>query len=250
MMERPVEIVVLPTAAEACLRAARIVAEVVAARPAAVIGWPAGRTPGPVYAELLRRHREEGLSLARVRAFNLDEYVGLGPDHPASFRRALDEELYRPVGLPAANARSPDGRASDPAAAARAYEAEIAAVGGFDLVLLGLGGNGHVAFNEPGSPIDAPTRVVALSAATRAANHAAFAPEEVPREAITIGIATILGARRVVLLATGAAKSGAVAQSINGPITADVPASALRTHAEATAILDEAAASRLTGARG
>ena len=244
------EIVVLSSPEEACLKAARIVAETVTARPAAVLGLPAGRTPGPVYAELGRLHREAGLSFARARAFNLDEYVGLGPDHPASFRRALVEALYLPVGLPADNARSPDGRAPDPAAAARAYEAEIAAAGGFELCLLGIGGNAHVAFNEPGSAFDSVTRVVTLSAATRAANRAAFDPDEVPRQAITIGIATILGARRVVLLATGPAKAAAVAQVIEGPIGADVPASALRLHRAATVILDGAAASRLTAARG
>ena len=244
------EIVVLPSPEEACVHAARIVAETVTARPAAVLGLPAGRTPGPVYGELARLHREAGLSFARARAFNLDEYVGLAPDHPASFRRALDEALYRPVGLPAESARSPDGRAPDPAAAARAYEAEIAAAGGFDLVLLGLGGNAHVAFNEPGSAFDSPTRVVTLDAATRAANRATFAPDEVPRQAITIGIGTILAARRVVLLATGAAKAAAVARALDGPIGVEVPASALRQHAAATAILDGAAASRLTPGRG
>jgi glucosamine-6-phosphate deaminase len=245
-----VEIVILPSPEEACLHAARIVAGVVAARPAAVLGLPAGRTPGPVYAELARLHRDEGLSFAGVRAFNLDEYVGLGPDHPASFRRALDEALYRPVGLPAGNARSPDGRAADPEAAARAYEAAIAAAGDFDLVLLGIGGNAHVAFNEPGSPFDSPTRVVALSAATRAANRAAFDPAEVPTRAITIGLATILQARRVALLATGLAKSAAVEQAIEGPIDVAVPASALRAHDAFAVILDAAAASRLTAAGG
>jgi glucosamine-6-phosphate deaminase len=245
-----VQIVVLPSIEEAGLRAAGIVAALVGAKPEAVLGLPAGNTPGPVYVELARLHREAGLSFARVRAFTLDEYVGLGPDHPASFRRALDDAFYRRVGVPADRVRSPDARAADPAAAARAYEAEIAAAGGFDLVLLGIGGNGHVAFNEPGSPFDSRTRVVTLSEATRAANRAAFDPEPVPREAITIGLATILAARELVLLATGPSKAAAVAQMIEGPVTTQLPASALQTHAHAIAILDEAAASRLTATRG
>jgi glucosamine-6-phosphate deaminase len=241
-----VKVVVLPSSEEAGLEAARIVAALVRAKPEAVLGLPAGNTPRPVYAELARLHRAEGLSFARVRAFNLDEYVGLGPEHLASFRRALDDGFYRLVDLPAAQAHAPDGRAADTAAAAAGYEAEIAGAGGFDLVLLGIGGNGHVAFNEPGSPFDARTRVVTLSEATRAANRAAFDPAPVPREAVTIGIATILAARRVVLLATGSTKSAAVAQAIEGPITAQLPASALQAHGDATVILDGAAASRLT----
>jgi glucosamine-6-phosphate deaminase len=245
-----VKVVVLPSAEEAGLEAARIVAALVRSKPEAVLGLPAGNTPRTVYAELARLHRAEGLSFAGVRAFNLDEYVGLGPEHPASFRRALDDGFYRLVDLPAEQAHAPDGRALDPAAAAVAYEAEIAGAGGVDLVLLGIGGNGHVAFNEPGSPFDTRTRVVALSDATRAANRPAFDPAPVPREAITIGIATILAARRVVLLATGPTKSAAVAQAIEGPITPELPASALQAHGDATFILDGAAASRLTRMHG
>ena len=194
-------LIVLPSPEEVCASAARIVAEVLAAKPDAVLGLPAGNTPRPVYAELARLRRAGGLSFARAQTFNLDEYLGLPPDHPASFRRSMEEAFFRNVDLPPARAHAPDGQAADPAAAAARYEAAIAAAGGFDLVLLGIGANGHIAFNEPGSPFDSRTRVVTLNEETRAANRAAFGAEEVPRRAITIGIGTILASRRCVLLA-------------------------------------------------
>jgi len=248
MSKRPgnvVDVIILPTPEAACGRAAEIVAALVAARPDAVLALPAGNTPRPVYAELARRHRDERLSFARATVFALDEYAGVGPEHRASFARFLDEELYRHVDLPPDRAHAPEATAADLDAACAGYERAIAAAGGLDLCLLGIGGNGHVAFNEPGSPFDSRTRVVDLADDTRAAAAAAFGGGPAPARALTIGIATILSARRCVLLAYGAPKAAVVARAIDGPATPALPASALQLHADATFIFDTAAASRL-----
>ncbi len=235
----------MPAAEAACLRAARIVARLLRAKPEAALALPTGSTPRGIYAELVRQHRAEGLSFARATAFNLDEYVGIPPDHPGSFRRALREALYRHVDLPEGHAHAPDGQAPDLPAACAAYEAAIAAAGGLDLALLGLGTDGHIAFNEPTSSLGSRTRLKTLAEETRAANQPAFGAEPVPRHALTMGIATILEARRCLLVAFGAAKAAAVARLVEGPLTALVPASALQLHPHATVIVDEAAAEGL-----
>jgi glucosamine-6-phosphate deaminase len=240
-----VEVVILPTAEAVCARGAEIVARLVAGKPDVVLGLPTGATPRPLYAELVRRHRAEGLSFARATTFNLDEYVGVAPTHPGSFRRYMDEVFFRHVDLPAACAHVPDGLAADVPASCAAYEAAIAAAGGLDLVLLGLGEDGHVAFNEPTSSLASRTRIKTLSAASRAANQAAFGADPVPSHVVTMGLATILGAGRCVLLATGARKAPALAAMVEGPVTSMVPASALQLHANVTVLCDEAAASRL-----
>jgi glucosamine-6-phosphate deaminase len=240
-----VEVIVVATAGAACLRAARIVARLVRGKPDAVLALPTGSTPRSIYAELVRQHQVEGLSFARSSAFNLDEYVGIPADHPGSFRRALREALYRHVDLPPERAHAPDGEAADLLAACARYETAIAAAGGLDLALLGLGTDGHIAFNEPTSSFGSRTRLKTLADETRAANQAAFGPDPVPRHAITVGIATILEARRCLLVAFGAAKATAVANMVEGPLSAMVPASALQLHPHATVIVDEAAAEGL-----
>jgi glucosamine-6-phosphate deaminase len=198
-----------------------------------------------VYAELVRRHRDEGLSFARVTTFNLDEYVGVGPDHPGSFRRYMDETFFRHVDVAPARAHVPDGLAADIPASCAAYEAAIAAAGGLDLVLLGLGEDGHIAFNEPTSSLASRTRIKTLSTASRAANQASFGADPVPGHVITMGVATILSARRIVLLAHGARKARAFAAMVEGPVTSVLPASALQLHASVTVVCDEAAAAGL-----
>jgi glucosamine-6-phosphate deaminase len=243
-----VEVVILPTAEAVCATGAALVARLVARKPDAVLGLPTGATPRPLYAELVRRHGAEGLSFARATTFNLDEYVGVAPTHPGSFRRYMDEVFFRHVDLPAARAHVPDGLAVDVPASCAAYEAAIAAAGGLDLVLLGLGEDGHVAFNEPTSSLASRTRIKTLSAASRAANQAAFGADPVPSHVITMGLATILGARRCVLLATGVRKAPALAAMVEGPVASMVPASALQLHANVTVLCDEAAASRLVNA--
>jgi glucosamine-6-phosphate isomerase len=238
-------VVILPTPEAACLQAADLVAAALVAKPDVVLALPAGNTPRPVYAELARRHREQGLSFARAAAFTLDEYAGIAGDHAASFRRALHDELYQHVDLPASRARGLDGQAADLDAECAGYERAIAAAGGIDLALLGIGGNGHIAFNEPGSPFDSVTRVVDLAAPTRSVAAGAFAGAPVPARALTMGIATISSGRRCVLLAYGAAKAEIVARAIQQPPSPALPASALQLHADATFILDAAAASKL-----
>jgi glucosamine-6-phosphate deaminase len=244
-----VKIAIFSTAEAAAAHVADLVTAVLGERPDAVLGLPAGNTPRPLYAELARRRRIGDVSFARARAFNLDEYLGIGADHPASFRREMHASFYAHVDLPRAHAHDPDVRAADLAAACARYEADIAAAGGLDLVLLGVGGNGHIAFNEPGSTFDSRTRVVTLTDASRRAAAPAFGTQPVPTQAITMGIGTILSARRCVLMAFGAGKADIVARLVDGPITSDVPASALREHADALVVLDGAAASRLTPAR-
>jgi glucosamine-6-phosphate deaminase len=239
------EVIVLASPDQVCLLAARNVGRLVRGKPDAVLGLPTGNTPRATYAELGRLHREEGLSFARATAFGLDEYVGIAPDHPGAFRRTLLKTLYRQIDLPLGRIHSPDGQAADLPAACARYEAEIAASGGLDLVLLGLGTDGHIAFNEPTSSFGSRTRIKTLADETRAANQAAFGGDPVPRHAITVGIATILEARRCLLLAFGSAKAAAVAQMVEGPLTALVPASALQLHPHATIVVDEAAATGL-----
>jgi glucosamine-6-phosphate deaminase len=224
---------------------ARVVAGLVARKPDAVLALPTGRTPLPLYAELVRLHRERQLSFARATTFNLDEFVGLPPDHPASFRRYMEQALFDHVDLSPERIHVPDGRAADIPASCAAYEAAIAAAGGLDLALLGLGADGHIAFNEPTSSLGSRTRLKTISEATRAANQPAFGAEPVPNHVITIGIATILSARRCVLLATGEQKAAALAKTVEGPLTALVPSSALQLHPHAMVLCDEAAASAL-----
>ena len=238
-------VTVLPTPEAACARAADLVEQMVRTKPDAVLALPAGNTPRPVYAELVRRHREQGLSFARATAFTLDEYAEIAADHHASFRRYLSETFYRHVDLPRAAAHAPDATAADLDTECARYEGAIAASGGIDLCLLGVGGNGHIAFNEPGSPFDSRTRIVTLADDSRIAVAAAFGGEPVPARALTIGIATILAARRCVLLAYGGSKADVIAGAVEGPATPLLPASALQLHPDATIILDAAAASRL-----
>jgi glucosamine-6-phosphate deaminase len=240
-----VEVVILPSADAVAAAGAEAVARLVAAKPGAVLGLPTGSTPRPVYAELVRRHRDEGLSFARATTFNLDEYLGVPPTHPGSFRHYMETTFFRHVDLPPSRAHVPDGLAADVPAACAAYEAAIAAAGGLDLVLLGLGEDGHIAFNEPTSSFASRTRIKTLSAASRAANQAAFGTDPIPDHVITMGIATILSARRVVLLAHGSRKAAAFAAMVEGPVTSMVPASALQLHASATVVCDEAAATGL-----
>jgi glucosamine-6-phosphate deaminase len=240
-----VEVIIVPNADAACLRAARIVGRLLRAKPDAALALPTGSTPAAIYAELVRQHRDEGLSFGRATAFNLDEYVGLPPDHPGSFRRAMHEALYRHVDLPPGRAHAPDGHAADLAAACAGYEAAIAAAGGLDLALLGLGTDGHIAFNEPTSSFGSRTRLKTLTDETRTANQNGFGADPVPHHALTVGIATILSARRCLLVAFGMAKAAAVAKMVEGPLAALVPASALQLHPHATVIVDEAAAEGL-----
>lgn len=222
------------------------IAALVAHRRDAVLGLATGSSPLPVYADLARRVGAGDLSLASVRAFLLDEYVGLPAGHPASYRAVITRELVDRVDLSPDSIHAPDVHASDIVAACEAYEAAIVAAGGVDLQLLGIGSDGHIGFNEPGSSLSSRSRIKTLTARTRRDNARFFAtPDEVPRHVLTQGIGTILDARHLVLVAFGAEKATAVAAAVEGPVTAMVPASALQLHRHVTVVVDEAAASDL-----
>lgn len=211
-----------------------------------VLGLPTGHTPIRLYRELTRRVRAGLLDLSRAVTFNLDEYVGLGPEHPASFRAFMEAHLLGLVPIGQAHALRGDAPAEELAATCEAYEAAIARAGGLDLVVLGLGRNGHIGFNEPGSPRDSRTRRVALSPSTRAANAGDFPPgEPVPEAALTMGIGTILEARRVRVLAFGAHKARIVRRLLDSSPGPELPASWLHDHPDATLSVDHAAASEL-----
>jgi glucosamine-6-phosphate deaminase len=240
------EVIILPSAAALARTAAGLVARAVRANPAAVLGLPTGETPKPIYAELVRLHREEGLDLARVTTFNLDEYVGIDETHPASYRRYMQEHLFGHVNLRADRTHVPDGRARDVESACAAYEAAIHAAGGIDLQILGVGADGHIGFNEPSSSLGSRTRMKTLLAETLAALRARLPPGvEPPRHVLTMGIGTILEARRCLVVATGRRKATAVARMVEGPLTALVPASALQLHPRTTVLVDEEGAERL-----
>lgn len=220
----------------------RIVEAEIRRKPTLVLGLATGRTPLGLY----RRMVEARLPLKRARFFNLDEFIGLGPGDGGSFHRHLHDHLLGPLGVPARNVFLLRGDVKDPEKASAAYEKVIEAAGGVDLQILGIGRNGHIGFNEPGSSLGSRTRPKTLEDSTRSDAAAAFGGlDRVPRFSITMGIGTILEARRVLLLASGPEKAAIVARSIEGPVTAEVPGSALQFHPRATAVLDEAAASRL-----
>jgi glucosamine-6-phosphate deaminase len=201
----------------------------------------------PVYDELARRCAAGAMSFAHVQAFLLDEYAGLPPGHAASYRTVIERIFAARVDLPSGAVHAPDGAAEDVPGACRAYEAAIAAAGGIDLQLLGVGADGHIAFNEPGSSLASRTRLKTLTEQTRADNARFFdSLAAVPRHVLTQGIGTILDARHLVLVAWGRSKAAPVARVVEGPVTAMVPGSALQLHPHVTAVLDEAAASGLT----
>ena len=211
-----------------------------------VLGLATGSSPVPAYTELIRRHREEQLSFAHARSFLLDEYVGLPDEHEQSYHRFIREHFIDHIDLPESAVQSPRGTAEDPAAEALAYDERLREAGGVDLQILGIGSNGHIAFNEPGSSLGSRTRVVTLTRSTIADNSRYFdSPEEVPRHALSQGLGTILEARRIVLTATGENKAAAVAQLVEGGISARWPATVLQLHQDVTVVVDEAAASGL-----
>jgi glucosamine-6-phosphate deaminase len=244
-----VEILIRPSAAHVARLVARLVADRVRAKPELVLGCATGRTMESVYDELVAEHGAGRVDLRHVRTFNLDEYVGLAPDDPGSYHHYMRERLFDRVGLPLERTRLPNGVAPDLAAEARAYERAIVEAGGIDLQLLGLGVTGHIGFNEPLSALMSRTREKALTPTTRAQNAEMFGgdPAAVPSRALTMGVGTILEAREVLLVATGAAKAAILARATEGPITARISATALQLHPNCKVVVDEAAASALEG---
>lgn len=212
----------------------------------AVLGLATGSSPVPAYAELIRRHRDEGLSFAGSRAFLLDEYVGLPSGHEQSYHRFIRENFTEHIDIDDAAVLCPDGAATDPIAEAASYDRRIAESGGVDLQILGIGSNGHIAFNEPGSSLNSRTRVVGLTRSTIQDNSRYFdSPSDVPVRALSQGLGTILEARRIVLTATGAGKAAAIAQLVEGAISSRWPATVLQLHPDVVVVVDEAAGSEL-----
>jgi glucosamine-6-phosphate deaminase len=244
-----VEILIRPTAEQVAQLAARLVSERVRAKPDLVLGLATGRTMERLYRRLVALHQGGDVDLSGVRCFSLDEYVGLGAEDPNSYHHSLRERFFDPIGLPMSQVRLPNGAATDLPAEAAAYEAAIRAAGGIDLQLLGIGVSGHIGFNEPLSALMSRTREKALTPTTRAQNAEMFGgdPAAVPSRALTMGVGTILDAREVVLLATGASKAGILALATEGPITAAISATALQLHARCKVVVDEAAAAQLQG---
>lgn len=227
---------------------ARDIATCVTAHPDLVLGLPTGRTPMPLYRRLALLYRRGDVDFARATTFNLDEFVGVAPDDPHSYRAFMEREFFGRVNFDPRRIHFLDGTARDVEGECRAYERAIARAGGIDLVLLGLGRNGHIGFNEPADGLIATTHRVRLTPATRRSNAALFADRHhVPREALSMGMATILRAKRIVMLATGAAKADAVRKLVSGRITPRLPASFLQLHSCAEVWVDEAAAAGLTG---
>ena len=241
-------VVILKTAEEVSLRAAEIIANEVRRQPSTVLGLATGSTPLATYKRLIDCHRSGELSFAKVTTFNLDEYVQLPPEHPQSYRTFMHNELFQHLDIDPQRCHIPDGmaREQDYAALGSKYEQSIAAAGGIDLQLLGIGTDGHIAFNEPGSSLASRTRLKALTEQTRRDNSRFFASlDDVPKLAVTMGVGTILEARRILLLATGASKADAVRAFIEGAVTSQNTASALQLHPSVTVVLDESAANWL-----
>ncbi|MFP5022911.1 glucosamine-6-phosphate deaminase [Pseudonocardia phyllosphaerae] len=243
------DVLVLP-GPDACGRAvADAVTAVVAPGGPVTLGLATGSSPLPAYRELVRRHRADGLSFAAAQAFLLDEYLGLPAGHPQTYRQVIRRELTGHLDIDPDAVHGPDGTAPDPERAAARYEQLLARSGPVDVQILGIGTNGHIGFNEPGTPPSSLTRVATLTARTRADNARFFdRPADVPHRVITQGLGTIRRARHLVLVATGAGKAAAVAAAVQGPVTPDVPASVLQAHPHCTLVLDDAAAGGLHGA--
>jgi len=241
------EVIILPDAARVAEVAAAQFADVIRSTPDAVIGLATGSSPLDIYARLAELVRAGELDVSRVSAFALDEYVGIPEDHPESYVSVIRREVTEPLGLDPSRVHVPDGRAADIERACDEYEAAIAAAGGIDVQLLGIGTNGHVGFNEPSSSLRSRTRIKTLTRRTRVDNARFFErPDQVPTHCITQGLGTIMDARRLVLVAQGEHKAAAVAAAVEGPVTAMCPASILQFHPHASVVVDEAAASALT----
>ncbi len=228
--------------------AARLVADRLRKKPNLVLGLATGSTPLGLYKELIRLHKDEGLDFSKVTTFNLDEYVGLPPSHDQSYHYFMNENLFKYINIAPRFIHVPQGMAKDVDAFCAWYEKRIEENGGIDLQVLGIGANGHIAFNEPGSSLGSRTRIKTLTGTTRMDNARFFkTKEEVPRYAITMGVGTIMDAKELLLLANKSGKADAVKAAVEGPITAMCPASIIQMHRSAFVFLDKDAASKLTG---
>lgn len=244
----PPRIAVFADAGAAALALTDRVVEALASNPRLVLGLPTGRTPIAFYHELASRVEQGKADVSQATTFNLDEFVGIAADHPGSFRSFMNTHFFGRVNLASERIHFLHGMATDTVAECARYEREIAAAGGIDVLILGLGTNGHIGFNEPAPALAARTHRVTLEPDTRRGNAELFGGDSaaVPPEALSMGIATILQARRVVLVATGPAKASVVERLVRGPVTSELPASFLQVHPDVEILLDAAAAAGLT----
>lgn len=242
-----IRVTVFPSDRAAARALAERIANAVRVKPDLVLGLATGKTPVRLYQELVGLAKRKEIDFSRVRTFNLDEFLGIPASHPGSYRTFMDEHLFRPAGISEAQIHFLNGASADPRAECEGYEDAIVAAGGIDVQILGIGTNGHIGFNEPARELQARTHRVRLKPETRRSNAALFGgdPQAVPAEALSMGMATILQARAIVLLATGKSKAGCIAKTVNGPITTRLPASFLQLHHDVEVVLDGGAAQRI-----
>ena len=242
------EVIVRPNAEAAAELTARLIADAVKAKPDFTLGLATGATMEAVYAKLAEMNRRGEVDFSLTRTFNLDEYIGLPPEDKKSYRYYMNYHLFDKINIDKRNTHLPDGMAADEAAEGERYDAMIEDAGGIDLQLLGIGSDGHIGFNEPMSSLSSRTRAKSLTPATYKQNSIYFdPPESMPMRAFTMGVGTILDARRLVLLATGAEKAEIIAKAVEGPLTSMISSSALQLHPNAVVIVDEEAGACLTG---
>ena len=240
------EVIICKTYDSMSRAAAQVVAQVLNEKPNAVLGMATGSTPLGLYQELVRMHHEESLDFSQVTTFNLDEYVGLPTTHEQSYHYFMHENFFKHVNIPKQNIHIPSGTTSNYRAFCQWYEKRIEECGGIDVQILGIGSDGHIAFNEPGSSLSSRTRLKTLAKQTIDDNARFFSSrEQVPVYAITMGVGTIMEARKLLLLANGAKKADAVAAAVEGPVSSMVTASALQMHEDATVFADDPASSKL-----
>ncbi len=240
------EVIINKSFEELSKQAAKVIADIVNAKPDAVLGLATGSSPLPMYKELIRMHKEEGLDFSHCTTFNLDEYVGLNPAHDQSYHYFMNTNLFEHINIPPENIHIPSGTTQNYLAFCEWYEERIDECGGIDIQVLGIGSDGHIAFNEPGSSLGSRTRIKTLAKQTIDDNARFFnKAEDVPIYAITMGVGTIVEAETLILLANGEAKATAIADAIEGPVSSWCTASALQLHPDSLYFIDEAAASKL-----
>ncbi len=238
------KIVIVKDYSEMSIKGAELIAETVKNKPNAVLGLATGSTPEGLYNELIRMNKEEGLDFSKITTVNLDEYYGLSGDHPQSYRYFMNDKLFNHINIDKNNTYVPNGSAEDIQAECKNYDENIQNLGGIDLQLLGIGGNGHIAFNEPEEELNFGTHLTDLTSSTIEANSRFFdSIDEVPKKAVTMGIGSIMKAKKIVLLASGKGKAEAIKELISGKITTDSPATILQVHHDVTLFVDEEAAS-------
>ena len=240
------EVIIKSDAQSASVVAARLISHLLREKPNAVLGLVAGQSPIPLYSELVRKHREGHIDFSRVTTFNLDEFVGIPPDHPASYRSFMFKHFFDHVNIPRENIHIPDGMAADVPEYGRQYEDAIRKAGGIDLQILGIGTEGHIGFNEPTSSLTSRMRTKTLTPRTRRDFAPQFGGEDrVPNYILTMGLGTIMEARQCMLLAFGKSKANAIARTIEGPVTSMMPASILQMHPVVKVFLDHHASALL-----